>query len=64
MLERTVEHRVNAIRLWLYNVDETALTTIKKKRKSDVEKCNIAKLIKLKCEERNRYKSNCMLCQR
>jgi hypothetical protein len=64
LLERTVEHKLNAIRMYVYNVDETAFKNfILKTRKSDTEKRNIADLVNFKCEERNRY-SNCLKCRR
>lgn len=61
LLERIVEHEGNAMRIYVYNVDETALTTLKKKRKVIIKKCNIAYLVNLKCEERNHYKSSTLL---
>jgi hypothetical protein len=33
LFERTVEHKVNVIRMYAYKVDETALTTFLKNRK-------------------------------
>ena len=32
LLELTVEHKVNAIRIYMYNVDDTAFITFKKKK--------------------------------
>jgi len=34
LLERTVEHKVNGITFYVYNENESALTTFKKTRKS------------------------------
>jgi len=54
LLERTVEHEVNASRIYVYDADGTAVNSIlQDNRKSDMEKCNIADLVKLKCKERN-----------
>ena len=47
----------------MYNVYDTVLTTFQKKNgKVIMEKCNIADLVSLKCEESNQYNSNCLLC--
>ena len=35
LLERTVEHKVHAIRIYVLNVGETTLKAFKKKQKSD-----------------------------
>jgi len=51
LLERIVEQKGSAVRIYVYNVDETALTTFKKK--VVIKKCNIANVVNLKCEERN-----------
>jgi hypothetical protein len=41
LLERIVEHKVNVIRVYVYDVDDTALTTFKKNRKSDMKMWSI-----------------------
>lgn len=46
----------------VYNIDQIALTTFLKNRKSDMEKWNIADVVNLKCEERNHY-NHCLICQ-
>jgi hypothetical protein len=64
-LERTVEHKVNGIIIYVYNEDESALTTFfENTGRVVMEKCNIACLVSLKCEESNNYNSNCLLFQR
>ena len=63
LLERTVEHKDYGIIIYVCNVDESALTTFQEKhRKCVIEKCNIAYLVSLKCEESNHYNSYCLLC--
>jgi len=48
LLERTVEHTVNGIIIYVYSVDESALTFGKKKTgKVIMEKCNIAYLVSM-----------------
>ena len=48
-----------------YNEDESALTTFFENTGSVImEKCNIAFVVSLKCEESNHYNSNCLLYQR
>jgi hypothetical protein len=63
LLERTVERKAKAIKIYAYNVDETAFTAFLKTRRSDVEKCKFADLVNLKCERKNHY-SKCLTCQR
>ena len=64
-LERTAEHKVNGIIIYVYKVDESALTTFQENTGQVImEKCNIVQLVSIKGEESNRYKSNCLLCQR
>lgn len=62
LLELTVEHKVNAIRIYMYNVDDTAFITFKKKKnpgKMIKEKYNIADVVS--CEEMNHYNRNCLM---
>ena len=56
LLDITVEHKFNAIRICVYNVDETTWRIFQKNYENDLEECNIADLVNLKCEERNHYK--------
>jgi hypothetical protein len=63
LFDRTAEHKVNAIGIYVYNVDENALKNFfRKNRKNDNGRSNIADLTNLKCEESNHYSSsNCLL---
>ena len=63
VLQRTVEYKFKASAIYVYEVDETALTTFLITRKSDMENWEIADFVNLNCEERNRYSSS-LLCQR
>jgi hypothetical protein len=64
-LERAVEHTVSGIRVFVCNVDESAVTTFQEKTgKLIMEKCNMEILVCIKCEESSHYNSNCLLYHR
>jgi len=65
LLERTVEHKVIGIIIYVHNVDESALTIFQDKTgKVIMEKCHNAYLFSVKGEKNNHYKINCLLCLR
>ena len=65
LLERAVEYKVHAFRIYVHKVDDSDFTTFRKKTgKVIMEKRKIAYLASLKCEESNHYSSNCLPYQR
>jgi hypothetical protein len=66
LLERTVEHKVNGIIIYVYNVDESALTTCQgggggETGQGQMEKWNIPHFGSFKWEEGKHYNSNSRL---
>jgi len=66
LFEITVELKVKDIIIYVYKLDDSALTVFQDKLgKVIMENCNIVCLVNLKLEESNHYSnSNCLLCQR